>query len=178
MDWRALALAALICTVGTAPAWAGGSGWQTDLDKAFKKADKAGKLLLVEFTDGESSKALNKKVFHTGKFKTWARKRVILVEINFSKRVSKKLAAQYAKAKEKYEVEDYPTVLIINSQGESAGEIVDTDEKDGADWLIEANNLLEIAGGGGKWFTDWEKAKKLSQKSKKPMLVDFNGSDW
>ena len=45
-------------------------------------------------------------------------------------------------------------------------------------WLTEAGEMLEAASGAGKWITDFEAAKKMSKRTGKPMLVDFNGSDW
>lgn len=30
----------------------------------------------------------------------------------------------------------------------------------------------------GKWYTDWDAAAKASKSSKKPILMDFTGSDW
>ena len=160
-------------------AWAGGGGWQKDLDKAIKKAKKGGKPILVEFTDGESSAELNKKIFFTGKFKSWAKKnKVILVEINYSKKVSSKVAKQYADLKTKFKVESFPTVLLLDPEGKSLGALpFDARTKLDA-WLEKAGDLAEAASGAGGWITDWEKAKKLSKTTKKPMLVDFTGSDW
>jgi len=167
-----------LAVLGTS-AWAGGSGWQKDLDKAIKKAAKKSQPILVEFTDGESSKELNKKIFFTGKFKSWAKKhKVLLVEINYGKKTSGKLAEQYAAAKTKYKVESYPTVLLLDAEGKSLGTLAFDARTKPEAWLAKAQDLAEAAGGSGGWITDWEKAKKLSRVTKKPMLVDFNGSDW
>ena len=160
------------------PVLAGGSGWQKDMDQALKKAKKGDKVLLVEFTEGDASKEINKKIFYTGKFKSWAKKKAVLVEINYSKKVSKKLAKQYAELKEKYKIASYPTVLILDAEGKKIGALAfDARTKPDA-WMKEAGEIIEAASGAGEWITDWEKAKKLSRRTKKPMLVDFNGSDW
>ncbi|MDH3592951.1 MAG: thioredoxin family protein, partial [Planctomycetota bacterium] len=158
----------LALAVFVSVSWAGGSGWQTDFDKAVKKAKKSDRPLLVEFTEGDASKQLNKNVFFKGKFKTWAKKRVVLVEINYSKRVNKKLAAQYAALKEKYKVERFPTVMLIGAEeGTSLGTLNFDASAKLAAWLQNANDMVEAAAGGGKWITDWEKAKKLSKRTKK-----------
>jgi thioredoxin-related protein len=160
-------------------AWAGGSGWQKDFDKALKTAKKGDKPLLVEFTEGEASKDLNKKIFFTGKFKSWAKKhKLVLVEIDYSKKVSDKLAKQYADLKAKHKVESFPTVLLLDAQGTSLGALPFTAETKPEEWMAKATDLAEAASGAGGWLTDWEKAKKLSTTTKKPMLVDFTGSDW
>ena len=92
--------------------------------------------------------------------------------------MSKKLAAQYADLRAKYKIETYPTVLLIDGEGNSIGTLkFDARTKLDA-WLAEAGGIAEAAGGAGKWMTDWEKAKKLSKRTKKPMMVDFTGSDW
>ena len=176
MKTHALSLLAL--AVLGAPVLAGGSGWQTDFEKAQKKALKSDRPMLVEFTEGDASKSINKKIFYTGKFKSWSKKNVILVEINFSKRVSKKLAATYADLKKKYKVESFPTVLLIDGEGKTIGSPKFDERTKLEAWLKETGEIAEGAGAGGTWITDWEKAKKLSKRTKKPMLVDFNGSDW
>lgn len=171
---------ALLAVALLAPtAWAGGSGWQKDLDKALKKAAKKDQPVLVEFTDGKSSKEINTKIFYTGKFKSWAKKhKVVLVEINYGKKVAAKLAKQYDDLKTKHKVESFPTVLLLDAEGKSLGALpFDARTKPDA-WFEKATDLAEAAGGAGGWITDWEKAKKLSRTTKKPMLVDFNGSDW
>jgi len=168
-----LALVALAST-----AWAGGSGWQSDLEKAIQKAAKAERPLLVEFTDKDASEKINKQVFYTAKFKSWAKKRVILVEIDYSKRVSRKLGEQYAELKTKYKIETFPTVLLLDAEGNQVGKFEFTDGMEPEKWIESADELVEAASGGGGWLTDWDKAKKLAKRSKKPMLVDFTGSDW
>ena len=35
-----------------------------------------------------------------------------------------------------------------------------------------------ITTSAGTWITDWEKAKKLSKATGRPILADFTGSDW
>ena len=158
-------------------ALAGGSGWQTDFEKAAKKAKKADRPILVEFTNGDASKALNKKLFYTGKFKSWAKKNVVLLELNYGKRLNKKLTAQYADLKKTHKIEEFPTVLLLSHEGKLLGKLIlKRDDVDG--WITEATELAEAAAGAGKWMTDFAAAKKISQRTRKPMLVDFNGSDW
>jgi len=173
------ATALLAVAVLASGAWAGGSGWQKDLDKALKSAKKGGKPILVEFTEGDASRDLNKKIFYTGKFKSWAKKnKVILVELNYSKKVSAKLTKQYADVYKAHKIEAFPTVLLLDAEGKSLGALPFDARTKPEDWLQKASDLAEAAGGAGGWITDWEKAKKLSKTTRKPMLVDFNGSDW
>jgi len=161
-----------------AGALAGGSGWQTDFGKAAKLAEKAERPILVEFTKDDASKLINKNVFHKGKFKSWARKNVVLLEIDLGKKVSEKLASQYAELRKKHEVTGFPTVLLLDHEGKVLGRPAFREEMTVEAWLESANELVEAAGSAGEWTTDYEASLKLAKRTKKPMLVDFNGSDW
>ena len=171
----AIALAAVL--LGTF-AGAGGSGWQTDFTKAAKKAKKVDRPILAEFTKGDASKKINKQVFYKAKFKTWAKKSVVLFSVDLGRTVNKKLTAQYAELQKKYKIEDFPTILLLDHEGKLLGKPKFLRDTDVAAWIKDAGEILEAASGAGKWITDWEKAKKISKRTRKPMLVDFNGSDW
>ncbi|MCZ6572891.1 MAG: thioredoxin family protein [Planctomycetota bacterium] len=172
------ALLLLALAVIGAGALAGGSGWQTDFEKALKKAAKSERPMLVEFTDGEASKEINKGLFYTPKFKAWAKKKVVLVELNYGKRLNKKLAEQYETLKVKYKVEQFPTLLLVSHEGKLLGKLPAFRKGAQKAWLTEAGDVLEAASGAGKWLTDYAAAKKISKRTRKPMLLDFNGSDW
>ncbi|MHC4931017.1 MAG: thioredoxin family protein [Planctomycetota bacterium] len=174
---RKYALVTLVLALVGSSAVAGGSGWQTDFEKAAKKARKADRPILVEFTDAEASAKLNKKVFYTAKFKTWAKKNVVLLELKYGRRLNKKLTAQYAELKERHKVESFPTVLLLSHEGKVLGRL-DHEEGSVEAFVKEADELVQAASGAGKWLTDFKQAKKLSKRTRKPMLVDFNGSDW
>ena len=67
----------LLLGLAAAPAAAGGSGWLKNPEDALKRARKAGKPVLVEFGRSDTCakcRALNKEVFWTSKFRSWARK--------------------------------------------------------------------------------------------------------
>ena len=85
---RRIAVIALAAALLGTYAGAGGSGWQTDFTKAAKKAKKADRPILAEFTKGDASKKINKQVFHKGKFKTWAKKNVVLFSVDLGRKVS------------------------------------------------------------------------------------------
>ena len=44
--------------------------------------------------------------------------------------------------------------------------------------ILAALPATAEAGGLKGWHTDLKKAKKESQKTGKPILIDFDGSDW
>ena len=175
---KRIAVIALAAALLGTYAGAGGSGWQTDFTKAAKKAKKTDRPILAEFTKGDASKKINKQVFHKGKFKTWARKNVVLFTVDLGKIVNKKLTAQYAELQKKYKIEDFPTILLLDHEGKPLGTPKFARDTDVVAWIKDADEIVEAASGAGQWITDWEKAKKISKRTRKPMLVDFNGSDW
>ena len=175
---KRIAVIALATALLGTYAGAGGSGWQTDFTKAAKKAKKADRPILAEFTKGDASKRINKQVFYKGKFKTWAKKNVVLFSVDLGKKVSKKLTAQYAGLQKKYKLETFPTILLLDHEGKVLGTPKFERDTNVAAWIKDAGEIVEAASGAGEWITDWEKAKKISKRTRKPMLVDFNGSDW
>jgi len=160
-----------------AGALAGGTGWQPDFTRAAKKAKKTGRPILVEFTQGEASRSLDKTVFHTGKFKSWARKNVVLLEVNSSRRLTKKLTAQHEELRKKYAIKEFPTLLLLDHEGKLLAKPARRAENVES-WLKGTSELVAGASGAGKWTTDYEAARKTARRQRKPMLLDFNGSDW
>ena len=87
----------LIALMGcfTASAFAG-SSWETDFKRAAKKADRKDRYMLLDFTGSDWCGwciKLNKEVFDKSDFKDYARKNLILVEVDFPR--MKKQKANY-----------------------------------------------------------------------------------
>ncbi|MCI0533802.1 MAG: thioredoxin family protein [Verrucomicrobiales bacterium] len=100
--------------------------WLTDLPQAQAKAKKENKLLLLDFTGSDWCGwciKLNKEVFSKPEFAEYAKKNLVLVEVDFPQR--KKLSAAQAKANNalqtKYDVEGYPTLVILDAEGKLVG---------------------------------------------------------
>ncbi|QJE96435.1 thioredoxin family protein [Luteolibacter luteus] len=94
-------------------------GWSTDLEKALEQAKKEKKSILVEFTGSDWCPpciAMRKAVFSKKEFVDAASKKFILVELDFPKadEALKKKNEPYA---EKYKIEGFPTVILLNSEG-------------------------------------------------------------
>jgi protein disulfide-isomerase len=97
-------------------------GWTEDYAKAVEKAKTEKKNILLDFTGSDWCGyciALDKEVFATAKFKTWAKDNVILVKVDFprTKPQSAKLKQQNSELKSKYPFGGYPTVVIVDSEG-------------------------------------------------------------
>ncbi len=99
--------------------------WLTDLDEAKKVAAKDKKAILVDFTGSDWCGyciALHKEVFEKPEFEKFA-KDYVLVELDFP-RMKPLAAAKKAKnaaVKDKFEVQGFPTVIILSAAGEELG---------------------------------------------------------
>ena len=94
-------------------------GWSTDLDKAIKQAKEENKSVLVEFTGSDWCPpciAMRKNVFSKKEFVDAASKKFVLVELDFPKG-DKELAKKNQPLAEKYKIEGYPTVILLDSDG-------------------------------------------------------------
>lgn len=96
--------------------------WLTDLDKAKAKAKAENKLVLMDFTGSDwcpPCKALHKNVLTSQEFVDYAKKNLVLVEVDFPRRKSQ--SAELKKANralaEKFGVEAFPTVIVLDSNG-------------------------------------------------------------
>ena len=116
--------AALVLAV----AHAGDANWQTDLPKAQAQAAKEKKMVLLDFTGSDWCGwciKLNKEVFSQPAFMAYAKTNLVLVEVDFP--VKKKLSAEQKKANDalakKYNIQGYPTIIVLNDQGKKVGEL-------------------------------------------------------
>ena len=112
-----IAVAAL--TTGTALA---DEGWLTNMEKAQVIAKKEGKMVLVDFTGSDWCPpciALHSKVLATKEFKSYAKKNLVLVEIDFPrlKEISKEQKAYNQAQAKKYGLRGVPMVLVFDSKG-------------------------------------------------------------
>ncbi len=94
-------------------------GWSTDLDAALKTAKEENKSVLVEFTGSDWCPPcimMKKNVFSKKEFVEGAAKNFILVEIDMPKG-NKSVAEKNQPLVEKYEIEGFPTVVLLDSEG-------------------------------------------------------------
>jgi len=94
-------------------------GWSTDLAKALETAKTEKKSVLVEFTGSDwcpPCKAMRKNVFSQKEFVKAASKKFILVELDFPNG-DKEVAKKNKPMLEKYKVEAFPTVVLLDADG-------------------------------------------------------------
>ena len=119
---------ALIAGWALASASAAELPWMTDLPKAQAKAKEEKKLVMLDFTGSDWCGwciKLNKEVFSTPDFAEYAKKNLVLVEVDFPR--AKKLSEEQKKANEalqtKYAIEGYPTIIVLDGEGKKVGQL-------------------------------------------------------
>jgi thioredoxin-related protein len=97
--------------------------WQTDFKAAMAKAKADKKYMLVDFTGSDWCGwciKLHNEVFDKEPFKTAAPKQYVLVELDYpqQKKQSEELKKQNAELSERYKIEGYPSVLLMDAEGQ------------------------------------------------------------
>ena len=116
-----LALATVLFTGGTVFAEESGL-WQTDYDAALKQAATENKYVLVDFSGSDWCgwcMKLDKEVFSQKEFIDYAKENLICVLLDFprAKEQSDAVKKQNQTLLQKYGVQGFPTVLILNPKG-------------------------------------------------------------
>lgn len=121
--------------------------WHTDMNEAVKVSKKSKKPLFLFFTGSDWCgwcKRLQKEVLMTPEFAEWAKKNVVLVELDFPRKgeQSAEVKQQNAQLVQMFGVKGYPTIWI-------------TQAKKGKDDKINFTPLGStgyVAGGPSKWL--------------------------
>ena len=127
--------------------------WETDLVKAVDLSIKENKPLFLFFTGSDWCgwcKRLVSEVFSKPQFQTWAKKNVILVELDFPRRkqLDPKIQQQNTEIAQMFGVRGYPTIWFVKAQKNNS-EI--SFEKKGSTgyvaggpdiWIQSANQIL------------------------------------
>src|SRR5215470_16888834 len=102
--------------------------WLTDLPKAQAQAKTEQKLVMLDFTGSDWCGwciKLNREVFSKPEFAEYAKKNLVLVEVDFPR--SKKQTDELKKAnqalQDKYSIEGYPTIIVLNAEGKKVGQL-------------------------------------------------------
>ena len=107
-----------------------GSDWQTDYDQALATAKTSGKCVLLDFTGSDwcgPCIEMNKVVFSKAAFQNYAKKNLVLVEVDYPriKRLPEKVVKQNERLKDQYGIErsGYPTVILLDPNGKILGQL-------------------------------------------------------
>jgi protein disulfide-isomerase len=104
-------------------ALAADSGWLTSLPDAQARAKMEKKVILLNFTGSDwcaACKVLEADALSKPEFADYARKKLVLVLVDFPLGLKQPEALQKAnnRLQEKYKVEGYPTLILLNPDGD------------------------------------------------------------
>jgi len=93
-------------------------GWLVDLNEAYNLSEKTGLPIMANFTGTDWCGwciRLKNSVFLTDEFKKWAKKNVILLELDFPRRfkLPDNIAQQNASLQQAFQVRGYPTIWVF-----------------------------------------------------------------
>lgn len=100
--------------------------WLTDLAKAQAQAKAENKMVLLDFTGSDWCRwcaKLNNEVFSQPEFVQYAATNLVLVKVDFPRKkaqAKKQKAANQALALQ-YEIELYPTIILLDAAGKQIG---------------------------------------------------------
>jgi len=121
--------------------------WHDNVEKAMEISKKSKKPLMLFFTGSDWCGwciRLQKEVFKTAEFTTWAKDNVVLVELDFPGNTSKLTAEtqnQNSQLKQVFQVQGYPTVWLVNAN-----------KKDGKTNFEKLGSTGYVAGGPTAWL--------------------------
>jgi protein disulfide-isomerase len=120
--------------------------WVTDLPKAQAQAKAENKMVLIDFNGSDwcpPCKALRKNVLSSQEFIDYAKKNLVLVDVDFPH--NKEQSAELKKANqalgEKYAVEGLPTVLVLSSEGKELRKKVGYSGQDTKGFIADLEKL-------------------------------------
>lgn len=120
--------------------------WETDINKAISVSNKTKKPLLLFFTGSDWCGwciRLQKEVLKTPEFAAWAKKNVVLVELDFPRRTpqSEEIKAQNNGMQQAFQVQGFPTIWFATAK-----------IKDGKPSFTGIGNTGYVAGGPAAWL--------------------------
>ena len=100
--------------------------WSTDLPKAMAQAKSEKKLVLIDFTGSDWCPwcvKFDKEALNTDQFATYAKSHLELVMADFPRRKPQSAALKAAndQLQKKYNIDGFPTLVVLNSEGKEIG---------------------------------------------------------
>lgn len=102
--------------------------WTTDYAAALKQAKAEKKKVFLFFTGSDWCgwcKRLDGEVLSKADFKNYAQTNLVLVKLDFPRGIpqSAQLKANNQKLSEQYQIEGYPTIVVLDSSGKAVGRL-------------------------------------------------------
>ncbi len=139
-------LALVLLMIGSYTATAQDQVWYDNLDKAMEVSNKTKKPMMLFFTGSDWCGwciRLQKEVFKTPEFTSWAKDNVVLVELDFPRRkqLAPEIRTQNMQLQQTFGVQGYPTVWFAKGT-----------KKDGKVNFEQLGRTGYVAGGPSAWL--------------------------
>ena len=131
--WIALGFLAVACRRSDTAPVASDPGknklnWLTDFETAKAKARAENKMLFINFTGSDWCPPcimLHRQIFSQPEFAQYAAKHLVLMEVDFprQKEQSAEQRAANEKVADQFQIEGFPTVIVLDSQGKKLGDL-------------------------------------------------------
>jgi thioredoxin-related protein len=130
----------------SAVAQSSGSSWDTDLPQALNRARSENKLVLLDFTGSDWCPwciKFDQEVLSTGKFAAYANDKLVLVKLDFPRHTEQSAALKQANQElyQRFNVDGYPTYILLSSSGKELGRQVGYAEGGPTAFITELNNF-------------------------------------
>ena len=138
--------------------------WHTDMNKAIEVSMKSKKPMLLFFTGSDWCgwcKRLVREVYNKPEFKKWAKRNVVLVELDFPRgtKLAPSIQKQNRKLQQMFAVRGYPTIWFVKPEKSYSLEEGSLQEQ-GKVNLSKIGSTGYVAGGPIKWIESAESILK------------------
>ena len=128
----------------------GSEGWMTDWEAAKAKSKEEKKPILICLTGSDWCGwciKLEKEVFSKKEFQDFAKENLILMEADYPKKKEQpaELKKQNAALEKKYLKGGYPTVFLLDSEGEKLSDDLGEFGHDPEKWIVKLKELIAKA---------------------------------
>ena len=118
---------ALLVVLATSSASAN-PGWLTNYKEAQEEAKANKKLVLLNFTGSDWCGwciRLDREVFTKPEFQEYAKKKLVLLEVDFprARQLSAAEKSQNEELAQKYQIQGFPTIVVLDGEGRMVGEL-------------------------------------------------------
>jgi protein disulfide-isomerase len=115
---------AVALTLSTASCARADQAWTSDYQKAQQEAKRSHKLVFLDFTGSDWCGfcfQLDRAILSKPQFKDYASKNLVLVEVDFPHRKaqSTETKRQNQQLAQRYQIEGFPTLVVLNGEGQT-----------------------------------------------------------
>jgi len=115
---------AVALTLSTASCARADQAWTSDYQKAQQEAKASHKLVLLDFTGSDWCGfciQFDRAILSKPQFKDYASKNLVLVEVDFPRRKaqSTETKRQNQQLAQRYQIEGFPTLVVLNGEGQT-----------------------------------------------------------